>query len=206
MKKILVLLLIICCSGLYAESVLAFAENGKTVLLHEDGTWVEKQRSQTSDTESVPSEPILFKYATTQNDDVLYEQYMQYYGGKDPKNSQIILYHQLFANTYKTSEETNLKYLSAISYVYEYGKIFQIPATYGASVSLVSNLFFFWNYAQILEDEKKYSEAVDYLTQLKTLFINSESKYKFNIFHENTTETIDMYIYTLKLKISNNKQ
>lgn len=205
MKKIVVAFFcLLSLSMLFASSELAYSEGGKSVILNSDGTWEESPQNNISIPPNTPTEELLYKYAATDQDDVLLDEYLKYYRGKDLAHTQIIECYRIERyNGFYDIPDKKLESLfpEAIADVYAYGKIFEIPYEYNATHSSISNLMFFWNYAKYLEARKEYSEALSYVKQMKELFTKTGSKYKFT-YSDNNEDSIDLFIYKLSLKCS----
>lgn len=196
----LCLWLLILGSTVFGE-MLAIREDGRNIKLNSDYTWELVQLPKIK-SNTIPSEPQLFKYAI---EGELYQHYLDNYEGIDLKNT-IAVYYNLAFSEYRnfSSDETELKRLlvKGIQYTLEYGKIFVMPLrimtgdlSYNQNVS---NLMFFWQYAEILEEEGRNEEALTFYQQLKDLHVRTGEQYTFGILYgEQSLEKIESKIYKI---------
>lgn len=84
-----------------------------------------------------------------------------------------------------------------ILYTERYAKIFQITNPV-LRYSQVSNLWFFWEYANILEYTKKYAEALEMYSKLEKYYIETNQQFSYDLIDEGL-ETIQGKIYLLNL-------
>lgn len=204
MKRIFIVCLILTFSYSFLfASMLAIREDGRTVILKDNNTWELEPRSTKISVE-IPPEQTLFRYAMQEN---LYEHYLEIYEGDNLRNTIIIYYNIINGNNttrmFSMEIETLKTYLlKGIQYTLEYSRIFVLPHADWGNLYYnleISNLMFFWEYANILEDEKNYLEALRYYSQLKDLYIQSGEKFQYDFTDSNSCEEIDAKIYKMKL-------
>lgn len=204
MRRIFIVFLILAFGySFLLANMLAIREDGRTVILKDNNTWELEPRS-TEISDEIPPEQTLFRYAMQEN---LYEHYLEIYEGDNLRNTIIVCYNIINGNNttrmFSMEKETLKKYLlKGIQYTLEYSKIFVLPhASWGSFYYNleISNLMFFWEYANILEDEQNYIEALQYYSQLKDLFIQTGEKFQYDFTDSNSCEEIDAKIYKMKL-------
>jgi hypothetical protein len=170
---------------------------GRTIILHDDGSWEVEANNITYDVQ-LPDEKDLYKMIKYDRDDALLELYLEKYEGVDLKNTISVIYHFCFLKP--NTEEFDIWRLKGIAYSQQYGKIFMI--TVGPYENeFVSNLVFYWDFAQSMERQGNIAEALRYYELLRGFVIATEGKYSYNVI-DSSLDQLDTKIFKMKLLLS----
>jgi len=202
MKKntMVILALLFICFQMQIFANKAIDVEGKIVLLHENGTWAYEERTAVPVVQ-VPSEKDLYNMIKYDNDDVLLELYLDHYEGDDLKNTISVIYHYCFLKP--DTEEFDLWVLKGIAYTAKLGSVFMI--TVGPfERDFVSNLFFYWNFAESMERKGRYSEALQYYEALKIRILETDGKYTYSVI-DSSLDQVTTKIFKMNLLLSKQK-
>ena len=202
----LLLLVVLCSMTLAAKSYFAIREDGKKIILNDmNMTWslAEKDSGDMS-VLVVPSEPTLYSYALREGWEMC-EFYLECYEGVDIENTIDILFEYHFDSpsyihvnyTEKIGKLQRECLIKGIQYTYNYGVI----KTVGKGLFDISSLYFFWEYAELLEREDDYKGALYWYQELEKLYIAKNKKCNYS-FLNNSLEEIQSKIFAIQLKLS----
>lgn len=202
MKRILIFVFCISISA-PIFSIPGIANNGRRVELNDDYTWAYSEPEAKPKNQNVLEEPKLFSLAIREDKAILFDQYLEYYDSLNMNNTISIIY--FYANSlnnyglpFIAQDQDYIELLQkGILYTERYAKIFQIinPVS---KYSRISNLWFFWEYANILEYTKKYTEALEMYSKLEKYYMETNQQFSYDIIDEGL-ETIQGKIYLLNL-------
>jgi hypothetical protein len=187
----------VIASALPVYAKKAIDTEGRTIILHDDGTW-EVEAKTVFPMVEIPSEKALYSMIKYDRDDAILKLYLDYYEGVDLKNTISVIYHYCFLKP--NTEEFYLWRIRGIVHSEQYGKVFMI--TIGPYENeIVSNLVFYWDVAQSMEDNGNFLEALKYYELLKEYFIGTNGKYKYNVLIS-SLDQINTKIFKMKLLLS----
>ena len=191
--------------ALTAKSYFAIREDGKKIILDDKTMTWELEQSEPVDVSSisVPSEPDLYSYVLIENAEEMCEFYIENYEGIDVINTINVLYLYM-EDTYDTELEKSLA-MKGIQYTYNYD-IFNLNSSYRNGAiryeTPLSSLYFFWEYAQLLEKDKNYEEAAYWYQELARLYAEKKGGYAYSRL-SNSLEEIQAKALLMNLKSIN---
>lgn len=196
---LVVSLLVIGTATVFPGTLTAITEEGTIVTLKSDGTWEKNIIENKQEDFEVLDEKNLFNLVLKERDLDLCRHYLEHYEGVDLRNTIIVLFNKVMCLTMSTARPPLYRevLLKGIQYTYQYEKIFMLP--WGAQKEMVSNLYFFWELANTLENDEQYEEALSFYNELKEIYVEIGMSHPYAwIFGENNIEEIDGKIYKMK--------
>lgn len=191
-----------------AKSYFAIREDGKKIILDDETMTWELEQSESLDISNinVPSEKDLYSIALRERAEMS-EVYLDTYEGRNLNHTITILFNwhlslDLSTNSFNSEETRELRkeiIMKGIQYTYQYGLIKSMEMGYPNNyASQLSNLYFFWEYADLLENEEKdYEGALYWYMELKKLYSENNEKYRYSML-ENSLDQINSKIFMME--------